>query len=176
MFENPRRGRQARNFTTNVPKILDLKSSFEQIFSPKIDVGCPWFTLIAHNTDRRQNHAISRVSWIEDKRPSVKLMSRKENITEPSLAEKTHESGRRTAHAVHANLNKEHKEVWKWFRDWTRWSWTLKNARCLFSGESLMPAVCWRCCDNQRGVWLTLDDSLNFVKHVAKISTEERSS
>ena len=26
MFENPRRGRQA-NFTTNVPKILDLKSS-----------------------------------------------------------------------------------------------------------------------------------------------------
>ena len=26
MFENPRRGRQARNFTTNVPKILVLKS------------------------------------------------------------------------------------------------------------------------------------------------------
>ena len=33
MFENPRRGRQAKNFTTNVPKILDLKSSSEQIFS-----------------------------------------------------------------------------------------------------------------------------------------------
>ena len=32
-FENPRRGRQARNLTTNVPKILDLKSSSEQIFS-----------------------------------------------------------------------------------------------------------------------------------------------
>ena len=31
--ENARRGRQARNFTTNVPKILDLKSSSEQIFS-----------------------------------------------------------------------------------------------------------------------------------------------
>ena len=31
MFENPRTGRQARNFTTNVPKILDLKSSSEQI-------------------------------------------------------------------------------------------------------------------------------------------------
>ena len=40
MFENPRRGRQARNLTTNVPKILDLESSSEQIFS-KIDVGCP---------------------------------------------------------------------------------------------------------------------------------------
>ena len=33
MFENPRRGRQARNFTTNIAKILDLKSSSEQIFS-----------------------------------------------------------------------------------------------------------------------------------------------
>ena len=32
MFENPRRGRQARNFTTNFPKILDLKSSSEQTF------------------------------------------------------------------------------------------------------------------------------------------------
>ena len=31
--ENPRRGRQARNLTTNVPKILDLKSSSEQIIS-----------------------------------------------------------------------------------------------------------------------------------------------
>ena len=33
MFENPRRGRQATNFTKSVPKILDLKSSSEQIFS-----------------------------------------------------------------------------------------------------------------------------------------------
>ena len=33
MFENPRTGRQARNFTKNVPNILDLKSSSEQIFS-----------------------------------------------------------------------------------------------------------------------------------------------
>ena len=33
MFENPRGGRQARNFTANVPKILDLKSCSEQIFS-----------------------------------------------------------------------------------------------------------------------------------------------
>ena len=42
MFENPRRGRQAGNFTINVPKILDLKSSSEQIFFPKIVVGCLW--------------------------------------------------------------------------------------------------------------------------------------
>ena len=41
MFENPRRGRQARNFTTNVLKILDLKVSSEQIFSE----NCRWMPL-----------------------------------------------------------------------------------------------------------------------------------
>ena len=41
MFENPRRVRQARNFTTNAPKILDLKSSSEQIFSRKLPLGAP---------------------------------------------------------------------------------------------------------------------------------------
>ena len=41
MFENPRRARQARNFTTNAPKILDLKSSSEQIFSRKLPLGAP---------------------------------------------------------------------------------------------------------------------------------------
>ena len=41
MFENPRRGRQARHFTTNAPKILDLKSSSEQIFSRKLPLGAP---------------------------------------------------------------------------------------------------------------------------------------
>ena len=41
MFENPRRGRQARNFTTNVPKIIDLKSSSEQIFFRKLSLGAP---------------------------------------------------------------------------------------------------------------------------------------
>ena len=42
MFENPRRGKQARNFTTNVPKILDLISSSEQIFSET----CRWVPCI----------------------------------------------------------------------------------------------------------------------------------
>ena len=41
MFENPRRGRQTRNFTTNVPKILDLKSCSEQIFFRKLSLGAP---------------------------------------------------------------------------------------------------------------------------------------
>ena len=41
LFENPRRGRQARNFGENVPKIVDLKSSSEQIFSE----NCRWVPL-----------------------------------------------------------------------------------------------------------------------------------
>ena len=35
---------QARNFTTNVPKILDLKSSSEQIFPRKLSLGAPDYT------------------------------------------------------------------------------------------------------------------------------------
>ena len=41
MFENPRRGRQAINFTTDVLKILDLKSSSEQIFFLNLSLGAP---------------------------------------------------------------------------------------------------------------------------------------
>ena len=49
MFENPRRGRQARNFTKNVPKILDLRSSSEQIFSK----NCRWVPLTKRE---KKNH------------------------------------------------------------------------------------------------------------------------
>ena len=41
MFKNPRRGRQARHFTTNVSKTLDLKSSSERIFFRKLSLGAP---------------------------------------------------------------------------------------------------------------------------------------
>ena len=41
MSENPRMGRQARNLTTNVPKILDLKKSSEQMFFRKLPLGAP---------------------------------------------------------------------------------------------------------------------------------------
>ena len=46
MFENPRRGKQARNFITNAPKILDLKSSSEQIFSRKLPLGAPEYSVL----------------------------------------------------------------------------------------------------------------------------------
>ena len=42
MFENPRRGRQTRNFTTNAPKILNRKSSSEEKFSE----NCRWVPLL----------------------------------------------------------------------------------------------------------------------------------
>ena len=40
-FENLRRGRQARNLSENDPKILDLKSSSEQIIFRKLSLGAP---------------------------------------------------------------------------------------------------------------------------------------
>ena len=73
-FENPRRGRQARNLATKVPKILDLKSSFEQIFSK----NCRWMPLTVMIT---QNVTLSNTkkgriqkttkfqSWISANRP-----------------------------------------------------------------------------------------------------------
>ena len=53
MFENPRRGRQARNFTTNVSKILDLKSSSEQIFFRKLSLGAPDFGGTASKAEKK---------------------------------------------------------------------------------------------------------------------------
>ena len=47
MFENTRRSRQARNFTENDPKILDLKSSSEQIIFRKLSLGAPEAWLLA---------------------------------------------------------------------------------------------------------------------------------
>ena len=40
-FKNPRRGRQARNLSENDSKILDLKSSSEQIIFRKLSLGAP---------------------------------------------------------------------------------------------------------------------------------------
>ena len=45
----------ARNFTTNVPKILDLKSSSEQIFFRKLSLGAPVNNL-RHPTDEQLRH------------------------------------------------------------------------------------------------------------------------
>ena len=65
MFKNPRRGRQARNSTTNVQKILDRKSSSEQIFS---ETFC-WVPLIvAHlclNSPMRQTNW-NDSTWLSD--------------------------------------------------------------------------------------------------------------
>ena len=57
MFENPRRGRQPRNFTSNVPKILALKSSSEQIFSRKLPLGAP------DAIYKKMNYELTTRSW-----------------------------------------------------------------------------------------------------------------
>ena len=57
MFENPRRGMQARNFTTNVPKILDLKSPSEQIFFRKLSLGAPGYS---HLQSQNELYHVSR--------------------------------------------------------------------------------------------------------------------
>ena len=48
MFENPRRGKQARNFTTNAPKIIDLKLSSEQNIFRKLPLDAPDVKLARH--------------------------------------------------------------------------------------------------------------------------------
>ena len=68
MFENRRRGRQARNFTTNAPKILDLKSSSEQIFSRKLPLGAPdWnlsISLLLMSDNKKQYTARYRFAMV----------------------------------------------------------------------------------------------------------------
>ena len=66
MFENPRTGRQARNFKTNVPKILDLKSSSEQIFSENRR-WVPLKILEAEINDRLVQHVFKDNQLITDK-------------------------------------------------------------------------------------------------------------
>ena len=50
---------QARNFTTNVPKNLDVKSSSEQIFSLKLPLGAPdlWRVSSGTELDNETNHS-----------------------------------------------------------------------------------------------------------------------
>ena len=74
MFENPRRGRQARNFGKIVPKILDLKSSSEQIFSE----NCRWVPLTSSQCYKRgidfyEIKATSMVFFIESQRNHIDL-------------------------------------------------------------------------------------------------------
>ena len=62
-FDNPSRGRQARNLTTNVPKILDLKSSSEQIFSK----NRRWVPLFSFRSKPSQNLMTSKAGLLKKK-------------------------------------------------------------------------------------------------------------
>ena len=71
MSENPRRGRQARNFTTNVPKILDLKSSSEQIFFRKLSLGAPAGCLISLDSQWKETPSTCAVILMPLTKPHV---------------------------------------------------------------------------------------------------------
>ena len=60
MFENPRRGRQATNFTKNDPKILDLKSTSEQIIFRKLSLGAPGESWLYLNKKGQTTRTLSR--------------------------------------------------------------------------------------------------------------------
>ena len=67
MFENPWRGRQARNFTTNVLKILDLKSSHSQFpcrSVPIYIINCRWVVVKWSNDSHSQINCFRTVSLI----------------------------------------------------------------------------------------------------------------
>ena len=68
MFENPRRGRQARHFTTNAPKILDLKSSSEQIFSRKLPLGAPISYIVGFSSAMKIYPAGFLKTWLPPNR------------------------------------------------------------------------------------------------------------
>ena len=75
MFENPRRGRQARNVTTNDPKILDFKSSSEQIFSKT----CRWVSLIVAAVDsicKKRQRKLSHSRWVDRNKQSSTFLLR----------------------------------------------------------------------------------------------------
>ena len=62
---------QARNFTTNVPKILDLKSSSEQIFFRKLSLGAPAYFSQCHLTYPHAQTVL--YDHIKNAKPSVAL-------------------------------------------------------------------------------------------------------
>ena len=77
MFENPRRGGQARNFTTNVPKILDLKSSSEQVFSE----NCRWVPLAEGSVEGLERYNLCDLISTYKIRLGILLLVRKRNIS-----------------------------------------------------------------------------------------------
>ena len=73
MFENARRGRQARTFTTNVPKILHLKSFSEQIFFGKLTLGAP-----ARRTEYG-HYSVQQISTFEHLKPHYSMNNKSLN-------------------------------------------------------------------------------------------------
>ena len=59
MFENLRRGRQARNFTTNVPKIVFRTDIFR-----KLSLGAPVVVVVVFNALWNENFTRGKFGWL----------------------------------------------------------------------------------------------------------------
>ena len=97
MFENPRRGRQARNVTTNAPKILDLKSPSEQIFSRKLPFGAPDRIPSAKMMKNRipQSKMIPQYCTLKSKLPKYCTKKSPISFKERRIGQKGRENGER---------------------------------------------------------------------------------
>ena len=74
MFENPRRGRQARNSTENDPKILDLKSSSEHIIFRKLSLGAP--DMLLHAKKQANTYTNTIKEWERLRKNVIRRMQR----------------------------------------------------------------------------------------------------
>ena len=87
MFKNPRKGRQARNYTKNVPKILDLKLFSKQIFSK----NCRWVPLRLHfhlpHTTHKYDRSVPETTTIttKQKKPNKQTNKAKQSKQKQSL-------------------------------------------------------------------------------------------
>ena len=70
-FENPRRGRLAIIFLENDPKILDFKSSSEQIIFRKLSLGAPVKTRVLNF--RLKNTPLKDKKWKEKVQKNAQL-------------------------------------------------------------------------------------------------------
>ena len=116
MFENPRTGREARYFITKVPKILDLKSSSERIFSE----NWRWVPLSLRNANSRGlSHWKTDVIFLtvflcmHQRKLSTVMFQTKETNISPESPRKQNNNDKRKA--WHENITSRYQKYFEIF-------------------------------------------------------------
>ena len=139
MLENPRGGRQARNFTTNVSKILDLKSFSEQIFFRKLSLGAPdprtFFSV----------HAILRPSIINERLVWHSSKRRKSRNERPKILNQSMRGDQREPNCIKLYVCSFQPN---WNPD--RWNYSLQSKRIC--------SIVTRDDETERGLWRAKDE------------------